>query len=149
MLYLPMCFKGAGLSYATHSLDVRLCGGNPFRCYFEAMCVIGFIRTSLGNTVSGAGSHEGGNHVKAKNLALLSSEIGPTHPLEDPFFTVCAEVQRQMLMVSLKEVCGCAIVIALAILAALILSGCRRFIVLPAGKMVKLSHIWKVSKNKA
>lgn len=143
MLYLPMFFKGMGLCVCYTVLTYALAVGVPFKYYFEAMCVIGFIRTSFGNPLSGAIVTRAFNHVKAKNLALLSGEIDPMHPLTDSFSTVYAEVQRQMLLVSLKEVYGYAILVALAILAAIILSDYRRFIVLSAGKMMKLSHIWK------
>lgn len=147
MLYLPMFFKGVGLCVCYTVMTYALAVGVPFKYYFEAMCVIGFIRTSFGNPLSGAIVTRSFNHVKAKNLALLGSEIDSTHPLAGSFSTVYGEVQRQMLMVSLKEMYGYAIIVALVILAAIILSDYRRFVILSAGKVMKLPEIWKVTKH--
>lgn len=52
-----------------------------------------------------------------------------------------------MLMVSLKEMYGYAIIVALVSLAAIILSDYRRFVILSAGKVMKLPEIWKVTKH--
>lgn len=149
MLYLPMFFKGVGLCICYTVLTYALAVGVPLKYYFEAMCVIGFIRTSFGNPMSGAIVTRAFNYIKAKNLALLSSEIDPTHPLADSFSTVYGEVQRQMLMVSLKEVYGYAIIVALIILAAIILSDYRRFIIPSSDNMMKLSQIWRITNRQA
>lgn len=149
MLYLPMFFKGAGLCICYTILTYALAVGVPFKYYFEAMCVIGFIRTSFGNPMSSAIITRAFNYIKAKNLGLLSGEIDVTHPLSDSFTTVYGEVQRQMLMVSIKEVYGYAIIIALIILAIILLSDYRRYIIPPTNNMAKLSHIWKTIRHNA
>ena len=54
MLYLPLVFKGAGVSLVYTSLTYALTGSVTFVHYFEAMCVIGFIRTSFGAPLNSA-----------------------------------------------------------------------------------------------
>lgn len=149
MLYLPMFFKGVGLCICYTVLTYALATGIPFKYYFEAMCVIGFIRTSFGNPMSGAIVTRAFNHIKAKNLALLSSEIDSTHPFADSFSTVFAEIQRQVLMVSLKELYGYAIIAALIILSAILLADYRRFVIPTTTNMLRLSQIWKTIRHKA
>ena len=146
MLYLPMFFKGAGLCIVYTVLTYALAVGVPFKFYFEAMCVIGFIRTSFGNPMSGAIVTRMYNYIKAENMATFSGEIDAMHPMTDSFSSVYAELNRQVVMVTLKEVYGYAVILGLMILAAIILSDYRRFTISPDITVLNLSHIRKAVK---
>ena len=144
MLYLPMLFKGAGVSIVYTSLTYALAGRVTFAYYFEAMCVIGFIRTSFGGPLNSAIITRLLNHIKQAATADLGSYIDPMHRMADSFTAVYGEFQRQMLMVSLKEIYGYAAIAAVLILAAILLSDYRRPIGVQVNRMLRLPQIWRV-----
>ena len=104
MLYLPLVFKGAGVSIVYTSLTYALAGCVTFNLYFEAMCVIGFIRTSFGGPLNSAILTRLFNHVQQDNTANLGGFIDSMHPMAGSFTSLYSEFQRQVTMVSLKEV---------------------------------------------
>lgn len=122
MLYLPMFCKGAGLCIVYTVLTYTLAVSVPFPYYFEAMCVAGFIRTSFGNPLGSAIVTRLFNVIRQKNLALLGSAIDPMNPAAGDFTAVCNEVNRQVLLVSLKEVYGYAVLAAIIILCIIAIS---------------------------
>lgn len=122
MLYLPMLFKGAGVSIVYTSLTYALAGCVTFAYYFEAMCVIGFIRTSFGGPLNSAIITRLLNGIKHSATADLGSHVDMMHPMADSFMAVYGEFQRQMLMVSLKEIYGYAAIAAVVILLAILAS---------------------------
>lgn len=148
MLYLPLVFKGAGVSLVYTSLTYALAGCVTFIYYFEAMCVIGFIRTSFGAPLNSAILTRIFNYVQQKNVGGLGSYIDSMHSMADSFTTVYNEFQRQILMVSLKEVYGYAVIIAIIILLAILASDYRHFIFAKSNQMLKLSQIWRLVRNK-
>lgn len=150
MLYLPLLFKGAGVGIVYTSLTYALAGCVTFIYYFEAMCVIGFIRTSFGGPLNSAIVTRLFNHVRQENTADLGSYIDPMYyQAGDSFATVYNEFQRQILMVSLKEVYGYAVIAAILILLAVLASDFRNFVRSEARWMLKLSHIWKLVRHKS
>lgn len=148
MLYLPLVFKGAGVSIVYTSLTYALAGCVTFTYYFEAMCVIGFIRTSFGGPLSSAIVTRLFNCAKQENIADLGSYIDPMYSFTDSFSVLYNEFQRQMLMVSLKEVYGYAVMAAIVILLAILLSYYRHLIVSAENRMLRLSQIWKLVRYK-
>lgn len=149
MLYLPMLLKGAGVSIVYTSLTYALAGCVTFEYYFEAMCVIGFIRTSFGGPLSSAIMTRIFNNVKQANTANLSSYIDPMYYNCESFQTLYSEFQRQMLMVSLKEVYGWAVIMAVIILLAILLSDYRVHLGARASQMLRLSQIWRQVRHKS
>lgn len=147
MLYLPLLFKGAGLCIVYTALTYALAISVPCMYYFEAMCVIGFIRTSFGNPLSGAFVTRAYNHIHQKNIMLLNSEIDAVNPLSGSFSSVWSELQRQPLLVSLKEVYGYAAIIGLLLLIFILLFEYRRHI--DVLKFPKLAEIWRMTKKDA
>lgn len=143
MLYLPMLLKGAGVSIVYTSLTYALAGCVTFEYYFEAMCVIGFIRTSFGGPLSSAIMTRIFNNVKQANTANLGSYIDPMYYNCESFQTLYSEFQRQMLMVSLKEVYGWAVIMAVIILLAILMSDYRVHLGARASQMLRLSQIWR------
>lgn len=148
MLYLPLVFKGAGVSLVYTSLTYALAGCVTFIYYFEAMCVIGFIRTSFGAPLNSAILIRMFNHAQQENVAGLGSYIDSMYSMADSFTSVYNEFQRQILMVSLKEVYGYAVIIAIIILLAILASDYRHFIFAKSNQMLKLSQIWRLVRNK-
>lgn len=148
MLYLPLVFKGAGVSLVYTSLTYALAGCVTFIYYFEAMCVIGFIRTSFGAPLNSAILIRMFNHAQQENIAGLGSYIDSMYSMADSFTSVYNEFQRQILMVSLKEVYGYAVIIAIIILLAILASDYRHFIFAQSNQMLKLSQIWRLVRNK-
>lgn len=148
MLYLPLLFKGAGVSIVYTSLTYALAGCVTFVYYFEAMCVIGFIRTSFGGPLNSAIVTRIFNCVKQENIADLGSYIDPMYSFSGTFSTLYGEFQKQMLMVSLKEIYGYAVIAAIIILIAILASDYRNLIESKANQMLKLSQIWKLVHHK-
>jgi len=146
MLYLPMFLKGAGLVIIYTGLTYKMSGSVTFNYYFQAMCVIGFIRTTFGNAMSSAIVTQTYNAVRQKNLALLSSELDWMNPLTKNFYDLYSEVQRQATMVSLKEVYGYAVLVGIVIFMIILLADYRKQ-VMP--NMQKLVDIWKMVKKES
>lgn len=141
MLYLPMVFKGAGVSLVYTSLTYALAGCVTFNYYFEAMCVIGFIRTSFGGPLSSAIVTRLFNIVRMENTAWLGGQIDAMYPGAETPASVFTEFQRQVMMVSLKEVYGYAVIAAVLIIIAVMASDYRHMI--RSGRMLRLPQIWK------
>ena len=148
MFYLPMLLKGAGVSIVYTSLTYALAGCITFEYYFEAMCVIGFIRTSFGGPLSSAIMTRIFNHVKQENIVNLGSYIDSMYYNAGSFQTLYSEFQRQMLMVSLKEVYGWAVIIAVFILLAILVSDYRFHLGSKYGEMLRLSQTWRHVRSK-
>ena len=147
MLYLPMVFKGAGVSIVYTSLTYALAGNVTFAYYFEAMCVIGFIRTSFGGPLNSAIITHILNHIEQTTTANLGSYIDSMHPMADSFSVIYGEFQRQMLMVSLKEIYGYAAIAAVLILLVILVSDYRYYIGSRFNRMLKLTQIWRYVRN--
>ena len=142
MLYLPLVFKGAGVSLVYTSLTYALTGSVTFVHYFEAMCVIGFIRTSFGAPLNSAILARLLKYASLENTATLGGEIDAMHPMAHSFMTLYGEFQRQILLVSLKEVYGYAVIVAIVILLAILASD-YRWLIRPR-RMWRLAQIWRV-----
>lgn len=143
MLYLPMVFKGAGVSIVYTSLTYALAGSVTFTYYFEAMCIIGFIRTSFGGALNSAIITHLLNYIKQATTANLGSYIDSMHSMTNPFTIIYNEFQRQMLMVSLKEIYGYAALAAILILLAILASDYRHNIGPRINRMLRLTQVWR------
>lgn len=148
MLYLPVLFKGAGVSLVYTSLTYALAGCVTFAYYFEAMCVIGFIRTSFGGPLSSAIFTRLFNYVQQDNTSGYGGYIDSMHAMADSFTSLYGEFQRQILMVSLKEVYGYAVIAAIVILLAILLSDYRYIIASRANPMLRLPQVWRTVRHK-
>lgn len=71
------------------------------------------------------------------------------HPEADSFTTLYSEFQRQVTMVSLKEVYGYAVMIAIVILLAILASDYRNFLDSRARRMLRLFHVWKIVRYRS
>lgn len=147
MLYLPLVFKGAEVSLVYTSLTYALAGCVTFVHYFEAMCVIGFIRTSFGDPLNSAILARLFKYVSLENTATLGGEIDAMHPMAHSFMALYGEFQRQILLVSLKEVYGYAVIVAIVILLAILASD-YRWLIRP-NRMWRLAQIWRVVRRQS
>lgn len=125
MLYLPLFCKGLGVGIVYTSLTYALAGCVTFEYYFQAMCVIGFIRTAFGAPLCSAIVGRLFKHARLENLAGLGSELDSVNPLTDSFATLYGELQRQVVLVSLKEVFGLAVIASILIIISILLSDYR------------------------
>lgn len=107
------------------------------------MCVIGFIRTSFGGPLNAAVITRLLNGIKYSATADLGSHVDMMHPMADSFTAVYGEFQRQMLMVSLKEIYGYAAIAAVVILLAILASDYRHYVGSRINRMLKLPQVWR------
>ena len=148
MLYLPMVFKGAGVSLVYTSLTYALAGCVTFAYYFEAMCVIGFIRTSFGGALNAAVVTRLFRHVSQENTAGLGGYLDLMYVPPDALQWIYGEFARQLTMVSLKQVYGYAVLAALLILFAILCSDYRHLIGSTTQRMLRLSQVWRIVRAK-
>lgn len=148
MLYLPLVCKGAGVSLVYTSLTYALTGYVTFAHYFEAMCVIGFIRTSFGTPLCSAILTRMFNIAQRENTADLGSYIDSMYMNSGSFNSLYTEFQRQITMVSIKEVYGYAVIAAILIILAIMMSDYRNILDIKGKQIPKLSSIWKFVRNR-
>lgn len=148
MLYLPMVFKGAGVSLVYTSLTYALAGCVTFAYYFEAMCVIGFIRTSFGGALNAAVVTRLFRRVSQENTAGLGGYLDSMYVPPDALQWIYGEFGRQLTMVSLKQVYGYAVLAALFILFAILCSDYRHLIGSTTQRMLRLSQVWRIVRAK-
>lgn len=149
MLYLPLVFKGAGVSIVYTSLTYALAGCVTFSYYFEAMCVIGFIRTSFGAPLNSAIITRFFNHAQQDNLSNLGSYIDHMALAGNSLKDVYGEFQQQILMVSLKEIYGYATIAAIIIMLFILFTEYRNLTKLLPNKLLEFSQLWKLVHNKS
>lgn len=149
MLYLPVLLKGAGVSLVYTSLTYALAGCVTFSYYFEAMCVIGFIRTSFGGPLGSAVTAHLFSLAKQEHIAVLGGGIDAMAPAGEQFSALYSEFMRQMTMVSLKDVYGYAAMAAVMITVAILASDCRHIMGRGTNRMLKLVQVWKITGRKA
>lgn len=149
MLYLPLFFKGFGVGIVYTSLTYALAGCVTFIYYFQAMCVIGFIRTAFGGPLCSAIVTRVFKHARLENLANLSTEIDGMNPASDAFSSVYAELQQQVTMVSLKEVFGYAVIASIIMIVVILLSDYRSYFTHAPQKIFRLTQaqIWKIIRQ--
>lgn len=67
--------------------------------------------------------------------------------MANSFTAIYNEFQRQMIMVSLKEIYGYAAITAILILLAILASDYRQYINSRINRMLKLTQIWRHIRN--
>lgn len=143
MLYLPMAFKGAGVSIVYTALTYALAGSVSFACYFEAMCVIGFIRTSFGGPLNSAIITNLFHHISQETRNDLGSSLDMMSPVAGTFSETYAEFQRQMTMASIKEIYGYAAIAAILVITAILASDYRQPARTGIIRMLRPSQLWR------
>lgn len=147
MLYIPVLLKGSGVSLVYTSLTYALAGCVTFDCYFEAMCVIGFIRTSFGGPMGSAIVTRLFRHAQQDNTGVIGGYMDAMYSASGGIQEVYGEFMRQITMVSIKEVYGYAAIAATVIVIAVMASDYRRIIGNGTNRMLKLSQIWRLKSR--
>ena len=127
MLWPCVFLKGAGQVLCFIVLKYSVAVSVPFVNYFEALGVAGFTRSCFGSAIGGAIASRLLNWAQQKNLMILGENFDAMNPLSAVISTM-QELQRQVMMVSIKEVYGWFIYIGIFILALIVGSTYRHHI---------------------
>lgn len=125
MLFLPLFLRGAGaVIISIVFLTSIVQSGLPFRVFPEALTLNGFTGAVMGATFGPAIVGEALRHIMASNAALLGAEANDFVPeiVAMPVGQLMGLVQVQALVVSMKEIYGWLLIVALVSLAAILLS---------------------------
>lgn len=142
-LFLAMWCRGVGTAILYVVLAYTLGKNVPFVYYFQALCAIGFVRTGVGTPVCQSFLSHLLNVFRKESLMQLSIEMDAANPVTRTFSSLYGELQKQSMMVGLKEVFGLAAVIGIATIILLSFSDLRgKF----KGVIPKLPSLWRMVK---
>ena len=154
MLFIPLFFRGAAsVIISIVFLTSIVQSGLPFQVFPQALTINGFTGAVMGATFGPAVIGELLCHTMAKNATLLGVSITNTNPdiIHALLGQLYGTVQIQALVVSMKEIYGWLLIVALASLTVILLSfgPVRPFAIFP--KWSKIRHIVKhlVRTNKS
>ena len=154
MLFIPLFFRGAAaVIISIVFLTSIVQSGLPFQVFPQALTINGFTGAVMGATLGPAIIGELLRHTMAKNAALLSTNILNTNP--DIHFVhpgqLYGMVQTQALVVSMKEIYGWLLIIALASLTIILLSysSVRPFAIFPKWSTIRrvIKHMVRTYKE--
>lgn len=127
--------------------------GLPFQVFPQALTINGFTGAVMGATLGPAIIGELLRHTIAKNASLLGVNITNTNPdiAFAPLGQLYGMVQKQALVVSMKEIYGWLLIIALASLTVILLSysSVRPFAIFPKWSTVRrvIKHMVRTNKE--
>lgn len=147
MLFFPLFFRGAAaVIISIIFLTSIVQSGLPFQVFPQALSINGFTGAVMGATFGPAIIGELLRHTMAKNAALLGVNITNANPdiVNTPLGQLYGMVQTQALVLSMKEIFGWLLIIALASLIVILVSysSVRPFAIFP-----KWSTIRRVVKH--
>lgn len=125
MLFIPLFFRGAAsVIISIVFLTSIVQSGLPFLVFPQALTINGFTGAVMGATLGPAIIGELLRHVMAKNASLLGSVITDFNPdtAHIPLQELFGLVQTQALVVSMKEIFGWLLIVALLSLLIILLS---------------------------
>ncbi len=125
MLFIPLFFRGAAsVIISIVFLTSIVQSGLPFQVFPQALTINGFTGAVMGATLGPAIIGELLRHVMAKNASLLGSVITDFNPdtAHIPLQELFGLVQTQALIVSMKEIFGWLLIVALLSLLIILLS---------------------------
>ena len=106
--YFPAFLRGTGLLLLYIVLTLYIANIVPFKHNFQALCIIGFIRMSLGTAIGYSLIDNSMHYLTEKNSLLLSPEldrVNQVFQLHD-LRLVTNELHKQVTLVSMKEIYG-------------------------------------------
>lgn len=142
MLFIPLFARGAAaviisIVYLTSIVQ----SGLPFEVFPQALTINGFTGAVMSATLGPALIGEFLRHTMAKNAALLASGVTDvsTAVEEIPFLQLYGDVQTQALVVSMKEIYGWLLIVALIaiVFILLIFRSVRPWAVFPKWKTIR------------
>lgn len=148
MLFVPLFFRGAAaVIISIVFLTSIVQSGLPFQIFPQALTINGFTGAVMGATLGPAIIGELLRHTVAKNTALIGTKISNTNPdiIFAPMDQLFGLVQTQALIVSMKEIYGWLLMIALTSLIVILLSysSVRPFAIFPKWSTVRrvIKHV--------
>lgn len=107
-LYLPNFLKGVAHGVLYIALTIYIAKSIPFKHFFQALCVLGFIRTSLATPLGTAILNRWLRYQQQDNMGLITGDIDRIKDYVPDFYlpNLYNEVMRQTTMLGLKEVFG-------------------------------------------
>lgn len=125
MLFLPLFFRGAAaVIISIVFLTSIVQSGLPFQVFPQALTINGFTGAVMGATLGPAIIGEFLRHTIAKNASMLGSAITDFNPdtAHVPLGQLYGLVQTQALIVSMKEIYGWLLIIAIFSLMIILVS---------------------------
>lgn len=154
MLFIPLFFRGAAaVIISIVFLTSIVQSGLPFQIFPQALTINGFTGAVMGATLGPAIIGEFLRCTMAKNASLLGANILNTNP--DISFASIGQiygmVQTQALVVSMKEIYGWLLIVALTSLFAILLSysSVRPFAIFPKWSTIRrgIKHLARTNKE--
>lgn len=125
MLFMPLFFRGAAsVIISIVFLTSIVQSGLPFQVFPQALTINGFTGAVMGAAFGPAIVGEFLRHTMAKNASLLGSVVTDfnTETAHVPLHEMFGLVQTQALVVSMKEIFGWLLIVALLSLLIILLS---------------------------
>ena len=147
MLFVPLVLRGAAsVIISIVFLTSIVQSGLPFQVFPQALTINGFTGAVMGATFGPAVIGEFLRHTVAKNASLLSANIVDFNPdiAHLPIGQLYGMVQAQALVVSMKEIYGWLLIVALVALLVIL---CGRETVRPFAIFPKWSTIRRGIKH--
>ena len=116
--YFPAFIRGFALLWLYIILTLYISYIVPFVHNFQSLCIIGFMRMSLGTPIGMSLIDNMLLFLQRKNLTVLNSEIDSLNfrAIEIPYNDLVSWVNQQIYMVSVKEMFGYLIIGAVVLL---------------------------------
>lgn len=121
--YIPNLLKGVGHGILYICLTIYIAKSVPFKHFFQGLCVLSFIRTSVATPLGTAILNRAMKYMQKDNIDLLSRNIDLNYTTQAQvagFRDLYAEVVRQTMLTSLKELFGVVCIIGSVFLLAVI-----------------------------
>ncbi len=157
-LYLPNFLKGIGHGVLYISLTIYVAKHIPFKHFFQSLCVLSFIRTSIAPPLGSAILNRWMKHLQRDNWGLLSRNMDNLHEWmpDVSLMQLYEEVNTQTMLTSLKELFGWICLLGTVFLVIVVsyriwrdrhLAALKMLHSLPVKKRYRPSSIHKISKN--
>ena len=157
-LYLPNFLKGIGHGVLYISLTIYVAKHIPFKHFFQSLCVLSFIRTSIATPLGAAILNRWMKHLQRDNWGLLSRNMDNLHEWmpDVSLMQLYEEVNTQTMLTSLKELFGWICLLGTVFLVIVLsyriwrdrhLAALKMLHSLPVKKRYRPSSIHKISKN--
>lgn len=117
-LYFPNFLKGVGHGILYISLTIYVAKSVPFKHFFQGLCVLSFIRTSIATPLGTAILNRWLRILRGENIGLLARTIDKVQNV--PVQELYGEVVRQTVLTSIKGLFGYVCVLGTVFLAVLL-----------------------------
>lgn len=157
-LYLPNFLKGIGHGVLYISLTIYVAKHIPFKHFFQSLCVLSFIRTSIATPLGSAILNRWMKHLQRDNWRLLSRNMDNLHEWmpDVSLMQLYEEVNTQTMLTSLKELFGWICLLGTVFLVIVLsyriwrdrhLAALKMLHSLPVKKRYRPSSVHRISKN--